>query len=112
MNEESWPPEWPRALLAHSALAIIAAEGTTYGYRILQRLGEAGFGTIKGGTLYPILGRLEADGLVTSHWGEGEGGPGRKFVSITDAGRAEIERLRSSWPVFVATVGRLWDLPR
>lgn len=98
-------------MLAHSALTIIAAEGTTYGYRILQRLDEAGFGTIKGGTLYPILSRLEADGLVTSYWGEGDGGPGRKFVSITDAGKAEVERLRRSWPAFVETVNGLWNPP-
>lgn len=109
MSTESWPPEWTRATLAHSALAIIAAEGTTYGYHILQRLEEAGFGTIKGGTLYPILSRLEADGMVTSHWGEGVGGPGRKFVSITDAGRDEVRRLRESWPVFTATVAQLWS---
>lgn len=111
MNTESWPPEWSRATLAHSALTIIAAEGTTYGYRILQRLEEAGFGAIRGGTLYPILSRLEADGFVTSHWGEGDGGPGRKFVSITEAGNDEVERLRGSWPVFVATVNRLWNPP-
>lgn len=108
MNETGWPPEWTRATLAHSALAIIAAEGTTYGYRILQRLEAAGFGKVKGGTLYPILARLEAEGFVTSSWGEGEGGPGRKFVKITDAGRAEVATLGEAWTSFSATVAALW----
>lgn len=108
MNETSWPPEWTRATLSQTALAIIGAEGTTYGYRILQRLDEAGFGTVKGGTLYPILARLEADGLVTSSWGEGDGGPGRKFVSITDAGRDEIARTASRWQEFSAMISAIW----
>lgn len=95
-------------MLSQSALAIVAAENTTYGYQILQRLERAGFGKIKGGTLYPILARLEAEGWITSSWGEGEGGPGRKFVSITDAGREEIAHRRSEWPGFAEVIDNLW----
>lgn len=108
MNETHWPPEWTRATLSHTALAIIGAEGTTYGYRILQRLEDAGFGKIKGGTLYPILARLEADGFITSSWGEGDGGPGRKFVSITDEGRHEIERNGRRWQEFSSMITGIW----
>lgn len=108
MNETTWPPEWLRATLSHSALAVIAAEGTTYGYRILQRLEAEGFGTVKGGTLYPILARLEAVGLITSSWGEGSGGPGRKFVSITDAGREEVAKRRDEWRAFSGMIDTLW----
>lgn len=108
MKNEQVPPEWTRAVLAHSALAVVAAEETTYGYRILQRLEAAGFGKVKGGTLYPILARFEREGWVTSSWGAGAGGPGRKFVSITPAGRQEIERRHAQWQVFSAGVGTLW----
>ncbi len=110
MNEECWPPEWTRAILALNALAVIAAEHTTYGYQIAQRLARAGFGKIKGGTLYPILARLEKDGLISSSWGEGDGGPGRKFVSITGAGREEIAQRRQEWREFTTTVDRLWSM--
>ncbi len=108
MNEERWPPEWTRAVLAQSALAIIAAEGTTYGYRIIQRLATAGLGMVKGGTLYPILARFEREGWTTSAWGEGEGGPGRKFISITPAGRQEVARRRAQWEEFTCTISLLW----
>lgn len=108
MNEEPWPSEWTRATLALNALAVIAAENTTYGYQIARRLEQAGFGTIKGGTLYPILARLERDALITSTWGEGKGGPGRKFVAITDAGRAEIAQHHAQWRVFAEMVDKLW----
>jgi PadR family transcriptional regulator PadR len=110
MNETTCPPEWIRAVLAQSALAVIAAEGTTYGYQILQHLDEAGLGKIKGGTLYPILARLEAEGWITSTWGEGDGGPGRKFVSITDTGREEIARRTADWGSFAKMVTALWRL--
>jgi PadR family transcriptional regulator, regulatory protein PadR len=109
MDDTTWPPEWTRATLSQSALAIIGAEGTTYGYRILQRLEAAGFGKVKGGTLYPILARLEAEGLISSSWGEGDGGPGRKFVSITDAGRVEIARGAARWQEFAALIGTIWS---
>lgn len=112
MSDAQLPPEWIRAVLAHSVLAIIAAEETTYGYRILQRLEEAGFGKVKGGTLYPILARFERDGWVTSSWGAGDGGPGRKFVSITAAGRREIDRRHAQWQVFSAGVDTLWATPQ
>jgi PadR family transcriptional regulator PadR len=108
MNETSWPSEWTRATLSQTALAIIGAEGTTYGYRILQRLEEARFGKIKGGTLYPILARLEADGFISSSWGEGDGGPGRKFVAITDEGRHEIARNATRWQEFASMVAGIW----
>lgn len=109
MNETTWPPEWIRASLAQSILAIIAAEGTTYGYQIIQRLDAAGFGKVKGGTLYPILARLEAEGWTTSAWGEGSGGPGRKFVSVTDAGREEIAKRACEWDDFSAKIAALWN---
>jgi PadR family transcriptional regulator, regulatory protein PadR len=109
MDEITWPAEWTRATLSQTALAIIGAEGTTYGYRILQRLEAAGFGKVKGGTLYPILARLEAEGLISSSWGKGEGGPGRKFVSITDAGRAEIARSVTRWQEFATLISTIWS---
>ncbi len=109
MNETTWPPEWTRGTLAQSVLAIVAAEETTYGYRIIQRLEGAGFGKVKGGTLYPILARLEKEGWTTTSWGEGDGGPGRKFVSITDAGRREVAIRRDAWREFSGMIDKLWS---
>jgi hypothetical protein len=54
-------------------LGVLAA-GPTYGYAITQSLEEAGLGTVRGGTLYPPLARLQAEDLVVSSWDAGEGG--------------------------------------
>jgi PadR family transcriptional regulator PadR len=99
MADDGWPADWLRALLPLCVLGVIAGEDT-YGYAIAQRLQSAGMGAVKGGTLYPILGRLEQEGLVTSAWREGAGGPGRKFFAVTEAGRAHLAVRAGAWHAF------------
>lgn len=98
-----WPSDWLRTALTPCVLALLA-DGPTYGYALTVRLAGAGLGQVKGGTLYPLLGRLEATGLVATTWREGEGGPGRKYYALTDAGREELARLRDGWGVFTGVV--------
>lgn len=85
----------------------MCTHGPTHGYDVARRLQEAGLGEVKGGTLYPVLGRLEDQGLVTSHWSPGEGGPGRKVVEATVAGAGALAARRGHWQEWtnrVATV--------
>lgn len=98
-DAQPWPTEWLRGALSTCVLHVIAG-GPTYGYAIASALAEAGLGTIKGGTLYPLLARLEEAGLVTVEWRAGDGGPGRKFYDLTDAGRAEHEHQTAEWRAF------------
>lgn len=99
MESSNWPAEWLRGVLTAAVLSIVS-EGETYGYLVAQRLGEAGLGVVKGGTLYPLLTRLEQDGDVVSSWREGRGGPGRKYYSITPAGEERLSVLRTDWQSF------------
>lgn len=98
----AWPTEWLRGALGVCVLHVIA-DGPTYGYAIASALAEAGLGAIKGGTLYPLLARLEEADLVTVEWRAGDGGPGRKFYALTDAGRAEHDRQTADWRAFAET---------
>jgi PadR family transcriptional regulator PadR len=91
-----WPSDWLRATLGFLALRALSA-GPSYGYAIISDLERSGFGTIKGGTLYPLLTRYESAGLVTTEWRAGDGGPGRKYFALTDQGRAELTRLSADW---------------
>ena len=88
-----------RGVLSLCVLAVVAEE-ETYGYAVAQRLQAAGLGSIKGGTLYPVLTRLEQEGLLTSTWREGDGGPGRKFFAITPAGLTALQSRTASWLTF------------
>ncbi len=99
MSDSSWPTEWLRGTLTLAVLRILA-DGETYGYAISHRLEAAGFGSIKGGTLYPLLARLENAGLVEVTWRAGEGGPGRKCFTLSPAGCEEYSRQRAQWLAF------------
>jgi PadR family transcriptional regulator PadR len=92
-----------RAALAMCVLRTLT-DGPTYGYAIAGALEDAGFGVIKGGTLYPLLARLEASGWVTTEWRAGEGGPGRKYFALTTTGQHELQRQSSEWDSFTRTV--------
>ncbi len=111
MDDRQWPGEWMRGVLSLCVLAVVA-EGETYGYAVAQRLQAAGLGTVKGGTLYPILTRLEQEGLVTSAWGHGEAGPGRKFFAVTPAGLAALAERTEDWMTFTARATALVTMRR
>lgn len=85
-------------------LALVKQSGPTHGYQIAQRLRDAGLGDIKGGTLYPVLGRLEDRGHLRSHWTGGVGGPGRKVVGITDEGVRVLDELVADWGTWTGRV--------
>jgi len=112
MDDQQWPGEWMRGVLSLCVLAVVA-EGETYGYAVAQRLQAAGLGVVKGGTLYPVLMRLEQDGLLTSSWREGDGGPGRKFFAVTADGNVALRERGDRWLTFteraeaLLTAGRL-----
>lgn len=110
MSEERWPGEWLRGVLSLCVLGVVA-EGPTHGYAIAGRLAEAGLGTVKGGTLYPILTRLETEGLVTAAWEAGDGGPGRKVFTVTTAGAQALQQRSEQWHVFTERAAGLLSSP-
>jgi len=97
--DQPWPSDWLRGVLELCVLRAVS-DGATYGYAIAARLADSGLGTVKGGTLYPLLIRLENADLVTAHWRAGDGGPGRKYYELTAEGRRELSRLTDQWTRF------------
>jgi PadR family transcriptional regulator PadR len=94
-----WQTGWLRGAL-ELALAAVLAEGPGHGYALAQRLAEQGFGRVRGGALYPVLGRMERDGVVSATWEPGEGGPGRKVYALTEAGHDRFREQRAQWARF------------
>ena len=71
-----------------------------YGYQIIQEMKEKSeeIFLLKDGTLYPILYRLEDDGMVVSRWSEAEGKQvPRKYYVITENGREALSRMEAIW---------------
>ena len=108
MSETAWPAEWLRGVLEPCVLRVLA-DGATYGYAIAEKLADLGLGRLKGGTLYPLLGRFEDAGWVEIEWRPGDGGPGRKYYSLTPVGRAAAADEAARWAHFTDTTRRLTD---
>lgn len=106
MDEHGWPSEWLRGVLGLCVLRVVAA-GPTYGYAISVALADAGLGQLKGGTLYPLLSRFEAQGLIRAEWRPGEQGPGRKYYLLTAQGRAALADGATQWTAFAALTSAL-----
>ena len=96
--------QWLKGVLDLAVLAVLSRETSAYGYTLMASLADLGFDGIKGGTIYPLLGRLEDDGLVKSEWVNGDSGPPRKYFWLTASGRAELEAGRTGWRAFSSTM--------
>ncbi len=102
-----------KALVAASTKPMILSilfSGENYGYQIIQKAKEISGGTLEwsDGMLYPVLHRLEKDGLVISQWKISEEGRYRKYYSLTDFGRKELEAEKRQWLSVHSALAKLW----
>jgi PadR family transcriptional regulator, regulatory protein PadR len=95
--------ELRRGTVVMAALATL--HRPTYGYALLETLAEAGF-AVDGNTLYPLLRRLEKQGLLTSAWNTEESRP-RKFYKTSAAGDALLQGLLDEWQSLHASIEKL-----
>jgi PadR family transcriptional regulator PadR len=83
-------------------MAILASLWQTrlYGLEILRALSEKSQLEVAEGTLYPILSRLKAEGLLDSEWVEAEAGHPRKYYWLTSPGRRRAREMAGAWNEF------------
>jgi len=95
-----------REVLPLLVLHLIAA-GPSYGNQLMERIAgmTEGVLTVNPNTMYPLLRKLEAAGLIEGNWEHPERRT-RRFYSITDAGREEYERLVGEVRPFLDSVAR------
>jgi PadR family transcriptional regulator, regulatory protein PadR len=87
-------------------LAVLAAlKQERYGYTLKKELADAGLG-IDEGALYPMLRRLESQGLLTSEWRE-EDKRNKRFYRLSDDGAALLTELAREWRAINDTLERL-----
>jgi DNA-binding PadR family transcriptional regulator len=87
-------------------LAVLAQCGEVqYGYSLKQQLSAAGL-DINEGTLYPLLRRLEGQGLLASEWLVTEDRP-RRYYKLSPAGVAVLQKLSEEWHALVEVVARV-----
>lgn len=90
-------------------LAILAAlwDGRRYGLEILRIVESDSKLIISEGTIYPLLTRLKALGLVGSEWVESDSGHPRKYYALTSAGRQRALEMASIWERFSSSMRRM-----
>jgi len=103
---------YSRELLKGAADTLVLssfAEGDKYGYQVVKELEHRseGYFCFKEGTLYPILHRLEQQGLLVAHWVQMPNGSERRYYSLTPKGTRALSAKLNEWQTFAQAVGRV-----
>ncbi len=93
-------------------LLAVMGEGPAYGYEMTKRLGARGLSIVGEGSIYPLLGRLERDGLVDTHRAVSNGGPPRKYYQLSRQGQRALTSGISEWQATRDAVDAVLGLAR
>jgi len=104
----------PKELIAASSKPLVLsllARGESYGYEIIQQVRAFSGAQIEwtDGMLYPVLHRLERDGLIVSEWKQVENGRHRKYYRLTAAGKESLHTERRQWLAVHQTLTNVWS---
>jgi PadR family transcriptional regulator PadR len=102
-----------KELVAASATPLILSilnRGESYGYAIIQELRDLSDSHIQwtDGMLYPVLRRLEKQGLVRSAWRVGDTGKRRRYYRIRKLGKVKLEEQKREWTLTNRVLTKLW----
>jgi PadR family transcriptional regulator PadR len=90
----------------------ILSEGESYGYAIIQRVRELSEEKIEwtDGMLYPVLHRLEKEGLIKAEWKSAESGRERKYYHLTRDGGKALKAEKAQWLTVHNSLCQLWKI--
>lgn len=108
------PMKLSKDLVAASATPIILGllrGGESYGYAIIQKVRELSNDEVvwTDGMLYPILHRLEEQGLIVARWGESETGRKRKYYQLAPAADVALREERRQWETIQFLMARIFE---
>jgi PadR family transcriptional regulator PadR len=90
-----------KGVLELCVLALLSKQDS-YAYEIASQLAEGiGMGE---GTIYPLMRRMQTDGLVETYLVESSSGPPRKYYRLTGAGKSTFISQKSEWVAFARAV--------
>lgn len=101
-----------KGLLGGSTVLMLLSllqEKDCYGYEIIKEIEQRSNGVFqfKEGTLYPVLHRMESQGLVKSYKATAETGKERKYYQITSKGKEQLAKEKEQWGVFTGSVQKV-----
>ena len=104
-----------KELIGASAVPIVLAvlkNGDSYGYEIVQKVKELTHGEMKWkeASIYPVLKKLENEGMIKSYWKVEENERPRKYYTILADGKKQLDRNMREWNLMHSVFGKLWNL--
>lgn len=109
--KQKYEQQMKKGVLEMLVLQLLS-EKEKYGYQLICELKDRSRGMflLKEGTLYPILYRMEDDGLVVSHWSEPKGKEvSKKYYRITEEGKETLGQLKALWEMFSRNVDDIME---
>ncbi len=85
-------------------LLSIIDEEASYGYEMVSKLRERGLDLASEGSIYPLLSRLQKQGLIEGYLVQSSEGPARKYYRMSDEGRETLELWGKEWKEFSTSV--------
>ncbi|GAA3641927.1 PadR family transcriptional regulator [Asaccharospora irregularis] len=97
-----------KGILEGCLLAVISEE-EVYGYEMTKKLELYGFNMVSEGSIYPLLIRMKKNGLVKTTTKESDSGPKRKYYSLTEDGKEELNLFIKEWKNISGSVNKLLE---
>lgn len=101
-------PQLLKGVLDGCVLELISRQ-EIYGYDLIKGLQDKGFSDIKGGTVYPLLQKLEKNQLISGKSRPSPEGPNRKYFTITEKGLKELEQFIMQWQHLTEIVQKVFE---
>ncbi|MGD2101159.1 MAG: PadR family transcriptional regulator [Acidimicrobiia bacterium] len=85
-------------------LLSLIEEEASYGYEMVAKLKQRGLDLASEGSIYPLLSRLQKQGMIDGYLVQSSEGPARKYYRMSDKGRQTLEQWRAEWRDFSSSV--------
>lgn len=90
-------------------LLSLIEEEASYGYEMVSKLRERGLDLASEGSIYPLLSRLQKQGIIEGYLVQSPTGPARKYYRMSEEGREILEQWRTEWHEFSSSVNAVLD---
>jgi PadR family transcriptional regulator PadR len=97
-----------KGVIEYCVLAMLR-NTSRYGGELIHLLRNQDGLLISEGTIYPLLSRMRADGLVDTEWRETAGGSPRRYYRLTTTGQKAVEEFQREWLRFRTTVDGIFE---
>ena len=106
MGFDNWQTQLRKGLLDIVVLNLLQ-QGAWYGYEMVQTLKQIDGLKVREGNIYPILARLQTDGLVTSASEPSRDGPPRKSFRLSRQGQKTLAQMNAHWDQMIESIERI-----